>query len=169
MGLIRYGTIVKLHGLSGEVKLLPLSHSLDNIARLERIFIESAPGEKAQEFRIVRARIQKDWAIVKLKGVESPNRAEKLKGAVAYVEASELTELENDEYYWFELIGLEVYTENGRYIGKVENLIERALQSLLIVKNEEQETLIPLTEPFIKTINLEESKIIISPIQGLLE
>jgi 16S rRNA processing protein RimM len=53
-------------------------------------------------------------------------------------------------------------------VGRVENLIDRALQSVLVVKDGRKEALIPLSEPIIKEINLKESKIIISPVEGLL-
>ena len=95
--------------------------------------------------------------------------AEQLINREVYVEEADLEELEEDEYYWFELIGLEVYTDSGDYIGKVEDLMDRSLQSILIVHNEEKEVLIPFTEPFIDEIDLDKARIVISPIEGLIE
>ena len=64
---------------------------------------------------------------------------------------------------------LETFTDDGQYIGIVDSLIDRSLQSILVVKNEGKEHLIPLTEPIVKEIDLKQSKIIISPIKGLLD
>ena len=62
-----------------------------------------------------------------------------------------------------------MFTDDDQYIGLVESLIDRSLQSLLVVKNEDKEHLIPLTEPIVKEVDLEQAKIIITPIKGLLD
>ncbi|HSE83539.1 MAG TPA: ribosome maturation factor RimM, partial [Thermodesulfobacteriota bacterium] len=79
------------------------------------------------------------------------------------------SETDENEYYWFQLIGLNVYTTDGGYVGKVVNLIDREPQSLLIVKDREREYLVPMIDTIIKQINLENSQIVISPIEGLLD
>ena len=134
MGLISYGKISKAHGLSGEVKLDPFSRQLDNISTLERIFIIKTPGGSPVEISIIKCRIQKNSAVLRLKGIDSYEQAENLVGQVVHVEMSDLKEPEEDEYYWFDLIGLKVYTLEGEYIGKVEDLIDRSLQSLLVIR-----------------------------------
>ena len=169
MGLISFGKISKVHGLAGEVKLLPYSRQLDNISTLERIFIYKTPGGSATELIITKSRIHKTSAIIRLKGVDSIEDAEKLLDSTVYVDTSDLNDLEDGEYYCFDLIGLRAYTDDGQFIGIVDSLIDRSLQSLLVIKNDEKEHLIPLTEPIVKEIDLEESKIIITPIEGLLE
>ena len=158
-----------MHGLSGEVKFVPFSRQLDNISTLERIFIIKSPGSSPIELAIAKSRIHNNTAVFKIQGIDSIEDAEKLVGNVIHVEISDLKDLGDDEYYWFDLIGLKVYTEEGQYIGEVENLIDRSLQSLLIVKNEGKEHLIPLTEPIVKEIDLGQSKIIINAIKGLLD
>jgi 16S rRNA processing protein RimM len=169
MGLISFGKISKVHGLSGEVKLFPFSRQLDNISTLERIFIIKTPGSSPTELLITKRHIHKNSAVLKINGIDSIEEAEKLVGNVVHVEDADLIELEEDEYYWFDLIGLKVYTDKGEYVGTVESLIDRSLQSLLVVKNEEREHLIPLTEPIVQEVNLDESKIIINPVEGLLD
>jgi 16S rRNA processing protein RimM len=168
MGLIAYGKITKSHGLYGGVRLLPFSRRFESLHSIQRIFIDRARGREPEGFYLKECRPEKDSAIIRLVGVETIDEAEKLIGRNVYIERSDLPELGEDEFYWFELIGLEIYTEDGRYVGKVESLIDRALQSLLVVKDGDKESLIPLSEPIIKEIKLKESKIIISPIDGLL-
>ena len=169
MGLISFGKISKAHGLVGEVKFLSFSRQLDNISTLERIFIQKTQENPPLELKIIKSRIHKNSAIFKLKGIDSLEDAEKIIGSTVYIDRSDLRELEDDEYYWFDLIGLETFSDDGRYVGVVENIIDRSLQSLLVVKNDGKEHLIPLTEPIVKKIDLEQSKIIISPIKGLLD
>ena len=169
MGLISFGKISKAHGLAGEVKFLPFSGQLDNISTLERIIIYKIPGGPPLELKILKRSFHKGSAILKLEGVDSIDDAKRLVGKDVYVETSDLRALEDDEFYWFDLIGLETFTDDGQYIGRVDSLIDRSLQSILVVKNDGKEYLIPLTEPIVKDIDLEQSKIIISPINGLLD
>jgi len=169
MGLISFGKISKVHGLSGEIKFVPFSRQLDNISTLERIFIIKNPDSSPVEFNITKSRIHKNAAVLRIQGIDSIEDAEKLVGSIIHVEISDLQDPEEDEYYWFDLIGLKVYTEQGQYIGEVDSLIDRSLQSLLVVKKEGEEHLIPLTEPIVQKVDLAESRIIINPIEGLLE
>lgn len=169
MGLISFGKISKAQGLSGKVKLNPFSRQLDNISTLERIFIIKTPGGSPVEISIIKSRIHKNSAVLKLEGIDSIEQAKNLVGQVVHVDISDLKEPEEDEYYWFDLIGLKAYTQEGEYIGEVEDLIDRSLQSLLVIKNDNKEYLIPFTEPIVSEINLEQSKIIINPVNGLLD
>ena len=169
MGLISFGKISKVHGLSGEVRFIPFSRQLDNISTLKRIFLIKTPKSPPVVLNISKSRIQKNAAILKIKDVDSIEEAQKLVGSIVHVEASDLNDLEDDEYYWFELVGLKVYTDSGEYVGIVDNLMDRSLQSLLVVKNEDKEHLIPLTEPIVQKVDLDHSRIIIKPIEGLIE
>lgn len=168
MGLINYGKITRPHGLKGEVVLIPFSRRPDSLPGIEHIYINREGSREPEMMAVSACRLQKGAAVVKLKGVDSVDDAEELRGAGVLVDTDELEGLEEDEYYWFELIGLGVYTEDGAFVGKVEDLIDRAEQSVLVVRNGEAEALIPLAEPIIKEIDLESSKIIIMPVDGLL-
>ena len=169
MGLIPFGRVSKTHGLSGEVRIFPFSRKLENLSKLERIFIQKKGEEKPLEFKIVRRRLEKHSAIVELEGIKSVDAAEGLQGCIVLVEASDLPETEENEYYWFQLIGLRVYTTEDKYVGKVEDLIERASQSLLVVKKDRKDRLIPMINTIVREINLEDSRIVIFPLKGLLD
>jgi len=168
MGLINYGKITRPHGLKGEVVLIPFSRTSDNLPGISHIYVERKHSREPEMMAVSAFRFQKGAAVVKLSGVDSIDDAEELRGAGVFVDSDDLEGLEEDEYYWFELIGLRVYTEDGAFVGNVEDLIDRAEQSVLIVRNGEIETLIPLAEPIIKEIDLERSKIVITPVDGLL-
>ena len=169
MSLIPFGKISKVHGLSGELRIHPFSRQLENLLRLKSIFIQKRGEGKPQEFKIIQRRLQKESAIVKLEGVISVADAEKLRGCSVMVDTSDLAETEDDEYYWFQLIGLVVYTSEGEYVGYVENLIDRTSQSLLVVKLGDKEFLIPMIDAVVSEVNLKDSRIVISPLSGLLD
>ena len=168
MGLINYGKITRPHGLKGEVILIPFSRRPDSLPGINYIYIDREDSEEPEMLTVSGCRLHKGTAIIKLEGVDSIDDAEELRGAEVLVDTDDLGGLEEDEYYWFELIGLDVYAEDGSFIGKVEDLIDRAHQSVLVVRDGEAEALIPLAEPIIKEIDLENSKIVITPVEGLL-
>jgi len=168
MGLINYGKITRPHGLKGEVVLVPFSRRPDSLPGINYIYIDRKDSGEPEMLAVSACRLQKGAAVVKLKGVDSIDDAEELRGAAVLVDTDDLEGLEEDEYYWFELIGLGVYSEDGAFVGKVEDLIDRAEQSVLVVRYGGVETLIPLAEPIIKEIDLESSKIVITPMDGLL-
>ncbi|GBD38868.1 Ribosome maturation factor RimM [bacterium HR37] len=171
MGLIPFGKVLRAHGLSGELKVFLFSGETENLQRISRVFIKRTQDSKPQEYRILAKKAQKNLVILKLEGLNSTESAEKLKGSLLMIESSDLPELGEDEYYWFQLMGLKVYTDKGEYVGRVEQLIDRALQSLLVVKNEKEgkEILIPMVDAIVKEINIEKSEIVITPIKGLLD
>lgn len=169
MGLIPFGTITKKHGISGEVKLKPFSREFENISRLKRIFIQKNPSENPYDLKIKHRKFDKNSAILKLEGIESADAAEELKGSLVMVEQSDLPETEEDEYYWFQLIGLRVYTIEGDYIGDIENLMDRTAQDLLVVRSGEKEILIPMIDTIVKEIDIEAKRITIYPTEGLID
>jgi len=169
MGLISFGKITKPHGLAGEVKLLPHSRTMDSFSEITRIYIENKSSDTPQEFNITSFSFHKNTAILELHGVDSREQAQSLSGREVYIEESELGELEEDEFYFLELIGLEAFTDDGTYLGKVEDIMERTIQNILIIKNGEKELLIPMADPIVKEVNLEEGKIVITPIKGMLD
>ena len=142
MGLISFGKITKAHGLAGEVKFLPHSGELDNISTLQRIFVYKTQGSPPSELTIAKCRIQRNSAILKIKGVNTIEDAERLIGSVVYADTSDFVELEEGEFYWNDLIGLKVYTDESKFVGVVDSLIDRSMQSLLVVKDNDKEHLI---------------------------
>lgn len=169
MGLIPFGKVLKAHGLSGEVNVVPFSREFHNLIRLERVFIQRKLDESPCEFKIIRRGFQKNFAIVELQGVKSIEDAEELRGCTVMVDTSDLLEPEEDEYYWFQLRGLRVYSTQGIYLGIVENVMDSVQQSLLIIKKGQKEFLVPMVDSIVKEINLEDSLIVVSPIKGLLD
>lgn len=148
---------------------MPFSRKSESLSEINRFYIQRKQDESPSEFKVVGMKLLRDSALVELEGLGSSELPEKLEGCLVMVETSDLPETDEDEYYWFQLIGLRVYTDLGAYVGKVENLIDRAQQSLLVVKDDEnREYLVPMVDRFVKEINLQDLRIVISPIEGLL-
>lgn len=169
MGLITYGKITKRHGLSGEVKVLSFSGTFESLKNISKLIIRIPPDNDTKSLNIIRFRIQKNTAIVKLEGIDTPEAADQLKNSIILIEESELPDPGENEYYWLQLIGLKVRTRNRESIGTVKDLLSNPGYEILVVQGNDKEIMIPFVEKFVKTIDLENSEIIIQPIEGLLE
>ena len=167
MQLIAYGKILKPHGLKGEVKVLPYSGETENFKNFKSIYIY-LENKKPQEYSISGRRFQKNLIIAKIEEIDSKEDADLLRGKEVYIDKVELPSTEDDEYYWFELIGLNVYRQDNSLVGKVDSIMDNTAQPILVIKNNSEEYMVPLVDNFVKKIDLENSKIVIEPIDGLI-
>jgi len=169
MELLEYGKIVKRHGLLGEIKIFPYSSSFDNIENINCFFIKDEENKAPEKYFVENKRIHKNSIIIKLRDVDTPEMADNLVGKPVMVDVSALIEPDEDEYYWYQLKGIEVKTKEGQSVGTVEDLIQSGAHDILIIKNDKREYLIPLTDKFVEDIDLENGQIIINPLNGLLD
>ena len=95
--------------------------------------------------------------------------AQKLKTKNMYIGRDQGKELEEDEFFVADLIGLDVFTVDGEKVGVVKDVLQHAINDVYVVNNGEKEYLIPSIEKFVPTIDLEENKMIINPIKGMLD
>ena len=96
-----------------------------------------------QVVTLQEGKVHGEAIIVKLDGIDDRNQAAALKGSHIWITPSQLERLESDEYYWRQLIGLEVIDQAGVILGKVDGLIETGANDVLLVKAGKQEHLIP--------------------------
>lgn len=173
MKLIEYGRIVKAHGLRGEVILLPHSRNSDNLQFFSSLLLgqdaSSEPQSELKSFEILEQKNLGERSIVLLKGINSREDAARLVGSYVYVDSELLAEPEEDEYYWYQLIGLEVFDEKENKLGTVSNLQDNASQNLLVIKNGGREHLVPFIDHFIKSIDLDNNKIVLALPGGFID
>jgi 16S rRNA processing protein RimM len=169
MAIIEYGKVLRPHGIHGEVKVIVFGGELEDLSAIERLVVVCGLGGEQRELQIEGVKYRADGAIVKFGGVDSKEQAESLRGVTLFVDTEELPEAEEGEYYWHELIGLGVYDEEGRRLGTVRGLLDRASQSLLVVAGDFGEFYVPMVEVFIKEVNLKESRIVIHLLPGLID
>jgi 16S rRNA processing protein RimM len=97
--------------------------------------------------------------LLSLKGIENRTQAEALVGSALYIEKKSLPELKDGDYYWFDLIGLTVFSVEGEYIGRVASIMPTGSNDVYIVKDEaggrQKETLIPALASVVVSIDLE--------------
>lgn len=156
--------IVNTHGIRGEVKALHYTDGEEFFKKVKTVYKKDNTPVK-----ILSWRFQKGAVLLKLEGVDDVNTAEKLKFTELYAKEEDLPKLPEGEFYFFELIGLTAMLDGGSEIGAVTNVVENNAANLLeITKNDGEKVLIPNIPVFVSEVSLEEKKIWITPIEGLI-
>lgn len=163
---LELGQIVNTKGLKGEVKLNSFAEDNAIFEILPKVFLKSKSG--IQEKQIEKVGYNKNQVILKFKDCNSIEEAETLRNAYLLVKRTDLDDLPEGVYYIADLIGLEVYTDKGEFLGKVDDIYSTGANDIYVVKNEMgKQKLLPGTDEVIKETNLAEGKIIVHLIEGL--
>ena len=165
---INVGLILSPFGIKGELKVLPLIDDPSKLTDLKEILI-GKEHEESETYEITRMRIHKTLVIIKLKGISSREDSITLKNQYLRVKRSELQELGEDQYYIMDLEGMEVSTISGEKIGKLLEVIETPANDVYLIQGEDRKYLIPAVKDVIKSVDTENNKMEIDPIEGLLD
>ena len=148
------GKIVGAHGVKGICKIQSYAESLE-IFQSGTILLVSCPDGSDTRYEIDWVQPHSRKALLALKQVTRRDQAISLIGSNLYVDREVLPELEAGTYYWFDLIGVSVYTSDDRYIGRLEAIIETGANDVYVVKNDVRETLVPALESVVRSIDIE--------------
>ena len=163
----RIGQIVNTQGLKGEVRGYPYVDDINRFDELENFYLDKNFN---QEFEVERVRYKGNMVIMKIKGVDSVEMAERLKTKNLYVSRENSVDLDEDEFFIADLIGLDVFTVAGEKVGTLKDVLQYSANDVYVVKGDnDKEYLIPSTLKFVPEINIEEKKMIIDPIKGMLD
>ena len=157
------GRILAPWGIRGEVKVEVLTDFPERFAPQKVVYLNARPLE------IESCRPHKQHLVVKLATIDSVEDTEKLRGQDLTIPSSELSRLPEGQYYTFQLIGLKVLTTDGEHLGQIADIMTTASNDVYIVKGKHGEILIPAIEDVVKSIDLEEGKMVIEAIEGLLD
>ncbi len=168
MNRIRIGKIVNTFGLRGELKVKSYTDFPEERFQSGNI-IQMEYNDQQLDMVVEKFREHKGVLLLQFKGFDSINDVEKYKGSDLYVEMDQLHDLDEGEYYFFELKGFEVVDESGSQIGEVKQVEEGTVSNYLrVVKSGGETCLIPFIDTFVIEVNKEEKRIVIKPIEGLL-
>ena len=166
MKLNLVGVITSTHGIKGEVKVKS-DTSFDRFSVGNKLFIKK--NGLTKEIIINSHRVHKGYDLITFNDLRNINDVLEYVGCEIYVDVSEFDELEDGEFYFDDLIGLNVYDDEGSLLGEVIDINEVPQGIILELKKlDNSKAYIPFVDEFIKEINLEEEKIVITPIEGLL-
>ncbi len=165
--LLLIGRVIGPHGVRGRLKIESYARSEESLLTAGKIYLRQSPGE-ISEYEIVSAVAHKGVSLIRLEGVGSRAEAETHRGADILIQKAAVSR-DKEEYFWHELIGLRVHLETGRYLGTVKEIIPTAGNDIYVVREGKEEFLIPAIHDVVKTIDLENGKMIISEVEGLLD
>ncbi|MBE9529010.1 MAG: 16S rRNA processing protein RimM [Proteobacteria bacterium] len=163
-GLLAIGKVVGLHGIKGEVKLLPYPGLEDFPCQA----LSFKKGKVLNKHKVLGVRTNKSIFLLKIEGFSSRETSAELVGSEVMIEKAELPENEPGEYYLFELIGLDVFSEDGTRIGPVTGIMPAGGNDLLQVEAKSGEVLIPAIEEFLLDVDIENGKVVVHLLEGML-
>ena len=146
------GTIVRPHGIKGELKVRPFTAQPEDFGRYPRLYLSESEQGPKRLCNKKQARISSNQVILCLQECDSRDRAESLVGSLVWIPAEDLPPLEMDEFYLHTLIGKHVRTVDGQQLGRAENLLSGSGQELLVIRLGKEEHLIPIVKAFIHEI-----------------
>lgn len=166
--LISVAKVLNFHGIKGEAKLGFSKGREKQIEALKKVFVKK--NNEYTELNVTSVRFHKQFAIVKFKEFQTVNDVEVYKGCDLYLTKIEVEEnLDNDEYLITDLIGMDVYDEDGSCVGVVTAIGENLANDLLSVKDANgREHLVPFVKAIVPVVDLKGRKIVVNNIEGLI-
>lgn len=161
------GYVVRSHGISGELQIFLDTDNPESYQDMESVYIEI--NNKLVPFFIKSLQLQDNRAIVRLEDVEDRDASDQLKGASLYLPMEFLPELEEDQFYYHEVIGYTVRDTNYGVVGRIANVLEANGNDLFSVMKDKTEILIPVKDELIRLIDKEAREIHVVLPEGLIE
>lgn len=164
------GEILRPHGVAGELKMRVFTHHPEHLSKLKRVFLsDSTDANNAIEYQLKSVRMNQDYALLRLIGINDRNEADLLRQLYVSVAIEDAVPLEEGEHYLFELIGMDIFTEAGVALGVLVEVLETGANDVYIVDGSEfGEVLIPVTEQTILSTDTASNRIIVRLPEGLL-
>ena len=160
--LTQVGYVSGAYGVTGSIRVTPFSAEADALLNVKTWWLDK-PSPHA--FTVRTAKLHGGDVVTQLVGVVGGDASEALKGAAVSIPRSQFPELPADEFYWSDLIGLEVVNLQGEALGQVADMMDNGAQSILRIKPvadadaKAEERLIPYVDQFVKTVDLAAKKI----------
>ena len=159
---ITVGEIIALWGVKGELRVEPATEFPERFAASSKLYVNRQP------VTVDSCTWHKGKATIKLSTIDSIEDARKLRGQPIEIHHSQLKPLPEGQYYHFQLIGLEIRTTQGELVGNITEILTSESNDSYVVHGIKGEILIPAIEDVVKSIDLDEGRVIIEPMEGLL-
>jgi 16S rRNA processing protein RimM len=161
------GKIVKVHGLRGGVKVNSyLTDPGSLLPRLEAVYLQRGEGEK-ERCLLTGCQLGSDFFFLELEGCRDPEAAGALLGTRVYAPVDKLAALPEGEYYWQELIGMNVVTEEGLSLGAIRDIFSARGNDVYVCNDGEAEKLLPATEEVIRKVDKVNNVMTVRLLEGL--
>ena len=163
--LLAIGKVLKVHGLKGTIKVASYLESNSVINNLSEIFIVMEKGPEA--FSIEHVSFNNKGLFITLQRIQSADAAAKLVGREVLMPSDQLDDLPEGEYYWKDLVGLAVRTEDGQELGFIDAIFSAGSNDVYVCRSSKKEILLPAIRDVIKEIDLSKKIMIVNLLEGL--
>jgi len=166
------GKIVNTHGIRGDVKVLPQTDFADQrFASGSKLLMVNEESGESREVKIVSSREQKNVYLIKLDGFNNINDVEKFKGWLLKISETEQGELEEGQYYYHQIIGCAVVTEDGEELGTISEILSPGANDVWVVerpKSKGKQLLLPVIDEVVIEVNITDKRITVRLMEGLI-
>ena len=161
------GQIVNTFGIKGFVKIFPFTDDMERFEELRSVLV--VKQKQLIEMEIEEVKYHKNLVLVKFKGIEDINMAEKYKGCYIKIKRKDARTLPKDTYFIADLIGISVYDDAGNLLGKVDDIFNNKSHDIYVIKDDlGKQILLPSTKEVIKDVDVDNGKIVVHLIDGLV-
>lgn len=164
------GKIVNTHGVKGEVRVISRTDFPEERYKVgNTLYIWQEKGTEPLAVKVTSHRQHKSFDLLTFEGYSNVNEVEQLKGSLLKVPEEQLGELAEGEYYYHEIIGCTVVTEDGETIGTIKEILSPGANDVWVIKQPKgQDILIPYIEDVVLQVNIDEKLVTIQVMEGLL-
>ncbi|MCR5742605.1 MAG: ribosome maturation factor RimM [Lachnospiraceae bacterium] len=164
----RIGVITSPHGVHGEVNVFPTTDDVKRFSALKEVLMVGPRDERV--LHVEGVKYFKNMVILKFKEFTTMNETELLRQRDLYVDRAHAVKLEEGEYFISDIIGLNVVTDEGADLGVITDVLQTGANDVYAVKMKNgREVLLPVIDECILDISLEEKKVLVHVMKGLLE
>ena len=166
-GNLEIGQIVNTFGIKGFVKVNPFVDDILRFDDLKKVYLKR--NKELKELEVEEVKYHKNMVLVKFKSIDSVEDAELLRNSYLEVDRENAIELQEGEYFIADLLGLNVFKEDGMVLGKLEDIFNTGSNDIYVVRTQDgKQLLLPAISEVIKEIDLEENKIVVHLLEGLI-
>jgi 16S rRNA processing protein RimM len=158
--LVAIGKAVRAHGARGHLKVVPFGDTLEGLGAGDDVLVR-LPNGSIERLTTVEVRIRGKSVLFLSREVTMAAEAQRLVGAEICVPESRLPALARDEFYWHQLIGLEVMSVDGRRLGTIRQIIETGSNDVYVVQEGREEVLIPALAEVVREVDLERGLMVV--------
>ncbi len=164
------GEVLRPHGVRGELRIRLLTDYPERIARLDAVYLGKSPdAPHITRYPVEAMRMHQHYGLLKLGGVNNRDQAEPLRELFVMVAIKDAVPLEDDEFYLYQIMGLQAQTESGEILGKISDIIETGANDVYVIDSPQYgEILIPDANNTIVRIDIEAGLMIVNLPEGLL-
>ena len=167
---LKVGKIVNTHSLKGEVKVVSSTDFEEERFKKGSKLLITRGNQLIREVVVQSYRNHKNFLLIKFEGIDSVEEAEKLKNLQIKIDSDEVGELEENEFYFHQIIGCEVFDENDKNLGEIIDILTPGANDVWVIKGENgKEILIPYIEDVVKKIDITNKKVNIEVMEGLID